>query len=117
MESKNKFVTKKRIEQKARSVAVAKRDQYGTFSLTAQDHRDLQGTPGDNLTGENEGKAQYEVMTDGEIEKELDETVECMSDASSMGILSRQKMKLAIPFLRKVGRLPEKYQNFVTSNL
>ena len=120
MKSNNEFVSRKREEQKERSAmeqVVVKRDKYGSFALTAQDHRDLKGRPEERLTGDNEGKALYEVMTNEEIEEILDETADNMYDDSHIGEILRQKMKSAIRFLHKVDRLPKKYQNFDTSKL
>lgn len=117
MESKNNNISKKREEQNTMNEAMIKRDTLGSFSLTAQDHRDLRGTPDERLIGENEGKAEYEIMSDKEIEQSLDEAVENMNHPSSMGEILKNKLRLAIPFLRKVGKLPEKYRDFDINNL
>jgi len=89
--------------------------RYGFFSLTAQDHEDMNSTPGDELT-KNPGKAQYELMSDEEIMSYLDGALEAMNDADLIknGYAQQQRDFLitSIPFLEGVGRLPEKYKGF-----
>lgn len=94
---------------------------FSMFSFTAQDHRDLLGTPPAIFTAENEGKAEYELLTLEQIEQRLDDALEGLEiigfsdDGRERALLNI--LEQGIPFLESVGKLPEKYKNFDTSNL
>ena len=109
-------ITKKRQEQIAMDKAIIKRDRFGSLSLTAQDQRDLRGLPDEKLTGENEGKAEYEIMNDQEILEYMDEAEQNVNHPD-IGHIMKERFKRDIVFLRKVKRLPEKYINFDISQL
>jgi hypothetical protein len=95
--------------------AQEKSRRFGFFSLTAQDHKDMGSTPSDELL-RNQGKAQYEVMTDEEIAAYLDYAVECLTDPvfEKNGVANIQKdfLRTSIPFLKSVNRLPSKFEGY-----
>jgi len=92
----------------------------GWFALTAQDHRDFHSSPSKDLI-ENEGKAQYEIMTDKEIEEYLDNALSNMYDPilikNYYAATQKHFFTAGLPFLESVGRLPEKFKNFNLASL
>jgi hypothetical protein len=92
----------------------------GFLSLTAQDHKDMGSTPSKELK-ENPDKAQYEIMSDEKITKLLDDAIECMSDETLIksGFAKSQKnfFIVSLPYLKSVGRLPAKFENFDLDSL
>lgn len=92
----------------------------GFFSLTAQDHKDMGSTPMDDLK-ENPDKAQYEVMSEEEIAELLDDAIKCIynPDLVKSGYSRDQKnfFIIGFHFLKGVGRLPAKFENFDLTSL
>lgn len=107
-------------EQLAFERASKKMSETGWFSFTAQDHEDLSSTPDAELTL-NPDKAQYEIMTDEEIQQILDNVQIAQQDPQLVknGYVQNliDAMKVDIPFLKSVGRLPEKYKDFDVNSL
>lgn len=95
-------------------------DKTGWFSFTAKDHEDLGSTPEDELLMYPE-KMQYEIMSDKEIESILDNVEIAKQDpklvASGYVKILVDGMKVNIPFLKSVGKLPEKYKDFDINTL
>jgi len=116
MEKPERNITKKRMEHLAMDKAKTKRDKFGSLALTAQDQRDLRGIPSKDLSGDNEGKAEYEIMTNEQILEYLDEAV-MYKDNPEIGHTFKDRLKASIPFLKNVGKLPEKYKDFDTNKL
>jgi hypothetical protein len=96
-------------------LAIEKSRKLGYFALTAEDHKAMGSTPSDELL-QNKGKAAYEVMSDSEIEAQLDHAVGCLDDIdfirNGQADIERRFLVSSIPFLKSMGRLPEKYKNF-----
>lgn len=113
-------LSQKTKEQLVFERASKKMNETGWFSFTAQDHEDLDGTPDAELAV-NPGKAQYEIMTDEEIQQILDNVEIAQQDPKLVknGYVQNliDAMKVDIPFLKSVGRLPEKYKDFDSNNL
>jgi hypothetical protein len=101
-----------------------KSKNFGWFSLTAEDHANM-GNPlsRNNELNNNPGKAQYEVMTEQEIERTLDGALENATTADQSLIdngnaqLQKDFFIKSLAFLKSVGRLPKKYENFDISSL
>jgi len=108
----NLSVDKKRRNSKE------KNDKFGILSFNAQDHKNMSGSPTPNLLGENYGKALNEVMSEEEIIDLLDEAFEGINDIDNI-YSDRQEdfLKKSLPFLKEVGKLPEKYNNFNIDSL
>jgi hypothetical protein len=100
--------------------AQQKSRDFEFFSLTAQDHEDIGSTPPDELA-KNFGKAQYEVMTDEKITEYLDNALSCVKDPIFIknGYAKTQKefFVKSLSFLKSVGRLPQKFNNFNINSL
>ncbi len=99
------------------AVVAAKAEQYGLLSLNAEEHHAIGSTPPEELDA-NPGKAHYEVLTEAQIEKMISAAIKMASSddprALSGGFVKAESdwLERTIPFLRSVGRLPEKYKNF-----
>lgn len=97
--------------------AAKKSKEQGFFSLTSEDHKALGSTPDEELEG-NFGKSQYEIMSDEEIESYLSEAIDTINENNENlrknGYIDIQKnfLRVGIPFLKSVGRLPEKFNDF-----
>ncbi len=107
-------------EQELFEKASEKMKKTGWFSFSAQDHHDLKSTP-EQILLENPEKMQYEVMTDAEIQEILDNVEIAMQDKKLVenGYVKNliEDIKVDIPFLKSVGRLPEKYKDFEIASL
>jgi len=108
------------LENQALSVyekAAKKSKEQGFFSLTIEDHDALGSTPDEELKS-NFGKSQYEIMSDEEIEEYLSEAIYTITENNenlrNNGYIDQQKdfLRASIPFLKSVGRLPEKFKDF-----
>lgn len=102
-------------EQKKKLEKVREKDdKYDIFSFTEEDHKIIHSTPPDELIGSN-GKSYYEVISDKKIEELLDYTLVRAGDPhlAKNGIAEQQLtfFKKSIPFLKSVGRCPEKYKD------
>ncbi len=100
--------------------AVKKMRTTGFFSFTAQDHEDMGSTP-DSILIKYPGKAQYELMSEEEIKAILD-NVEIVKKDPQLVKNGYYKIlvdaiKVDIPFLKSVGKLPKKYEDFDVSQL
>lgn len=95
-------------------VSLEKYKKLGFFSMTAEDHKNINSTPPDGLL-ENPDKAQYEIMTKEEISEYLENAFNSIKDPKFIenGYAEIQKEFLlqSIPFLKSVDRLPEKYKD------
>jgi len=105
------------------NLASKKYKNLGWFSLSLEDHDDLGSTP-DDLMAQNPGKAQYELLSDDEIETHLNNTLEAIKEytnetTNNKSFLQNLKedMKVDIPFLKSVNRLPDKFKNFDINSL
>lgn len=100
--------------------AVEKSNTLGFFALTAEDHKAMGSTP-DEILKENPGKAAYEVLTIERIEELLDSALDAMHDKRSIETgyakASSDFFKCSLPFLRSVGRLPKKFEDFDMSSI
>jgi len=91
-------------------------DKFGEFSLTAAEHHAIGSTPDEDLLN-NPGKAEYEVISDEKLIKILDSHIKCLLNHSGAYKPGEYEASLelvgkAIPFLKSVGRLPAKYNDF-----
>lgn len=97
--------------------AAKKSKEQGFFSLTSEDHKALGSTPDEELES-NSGKSQYEIMSDEEIERYLSGAIDTINENNenlrNNGYIDQQKdfLRVSIPFLKSVGRLPEKFKDF-----
>ncbi|MCX6752405.1 MAG: hypothetical protein NTZ87_02800 [Candidatus Nomurabacteria bacterium] len=85
----------------------------GPFALNAKDHLALGSTPSFKLKSDSE-KALHELLSDTEIEGILDEANNLINDRSVAEYIKesqRDFLLKSIPFLRRIGKLPEKYKN------
>jgi hypothetical protein len=100
--------------------AVKKMRTTGFFSFTAQDHEDMGSTP-DSILIDHPGKAQYELMSEEEIQAILDNVEIVKKDPQLVknGYYKNlvDAIKVDIPFLKSVGKLPKKYEDFDVSQL
>ncbi len=107
------------LENKS-NLSLEKYKKFGFFSMTAEDHKNINSTPPNELL-ENPNKAQYETMTDEEILDYLENAFNCIKDSKFIenGYAKTQKefLQQSIPFLKSVNRLPEKYKNVNISSL
>jgi|SRR3989344_2740160 len=93
--------------------------QDGLLALTAEDHLALGsslnlGNDLEQKLHDNPRKAAHELMTDGEIQAFLDNSLSTILDKNMVPIhdLARKELSQTIPFLTKIGRLPEKYKDY-----
>ncbi|MGE5425724.1 MAG: hypothetical protein ACM3PZ_01490 [Bacillota bacterium] len=102
--------------------AAKKSKEGGFFALTLEDHLALGSTPDDELEN-NPGKSQCEVMSLEEIEGYLNSAVDAIRENDEYlkynGYIDQQKdfLRASIPFLTRVGRLPEKFRDFDLNSL
>lgn len=100
--------------------AQQKSRDFEFFSLTAQDHEDMASTPPDELL-ESPGKMQYEVMTDEKISEYLDNALDCTKNPvfikNGYAKIQKDFFVKSLPFLKSVGCLPEKFNNFDLKSL
>lgn len=100
--------------------AAKKSREFGYFSLTAQDHKDIGSTPPQELL-ENPEKAQYELMTEEQIIEHLDFALECLYDPicikNGVAKMKKELFVASLPFLKSVNRLPKKFENFDVGSL
>ncbi len=94
-----------------RDVAGEKQFKYGLLSFTAADHHDISSGAPDILLA-NPDKAHYELLSDKEIEDWLDSDINTALSSEPEGYIksSAEFLKKTIPFLKSVGRLPQKYE-------
>jgi len=95
--------------------AVEKFNSLGFFSLTAEDHKAMGSSP-DKILKENPGKAAYEVMDQEEISTLIDAAFDSLWDKNSIkngySEYCRGFLVTSLPFLKSVGKLPEKFKDF-----
>jgi len=104
--------------------ALDKDGTLGWFALTAEDHKNLGSTlnPDSKLTHQ-PGRAQYEVMSDEEIEGTLDGALQTATENNRNLIengyaqLQKDFFIKSLAFLESVGRLPKKFEGFNISSL
>jgi hypothetical protein len=103
-----------------RTVAQEKARAHGSLSLTGQDHLDMGSSPWGKMK-ENLDIPEYALMTDSEIEAELDSAATTLLTPellpSGMERVLKEFLFRNIPMLESVGRLPEKYKGYDISTL
>lgn len=103
-----------------RALARKKSREFGVFSLTAEDHKAMGSTPSEKLADQ-PNKAEYEVMSDEQIEEALNVMLDFIYDPKMIknGVAKWQKDEflVSLPFLKSVGRLPKIFEDFNTDNL
>ncbi len=98
-------------------LARKKEKEFGYFAITAEDHKALGSTPDDILEGSTD-KALYEFLSDSEIEEYIEGAVQTIKEndenLQKNGYINIQRefLRVSLPFLRSVNRLPEKFADF-----
>jgi|SRR5680860_508153 len=98
-------------------LARKKEKEFGYFAMTAEDHKALGSTP-DDVLKDNAGKALHELLSDDEIEEYIEGAIQTIKEndenLQENGYLDIQRnfLRVSLPFLKSINRLPEKFADF-----